>query len=278
MTWRFLNTGFRRGKFNMEFDEYLAGRLLEGKGSPTLRVFGWSPYAVSLGYHQSEDEIDLQRCAEEGIDVVRRPTGGRAILHAHEVTYSVVMPGAGRKIMDVYRHISRALVVGIRHLGVDAQLSDGSFSAHDSPMADASAVCFASTSRFEIQCDGKKLVGSAQRRYGSALSDVGEVVLQHGSVLLGPQHRRLVNLIASAQPRTREIVRLVLDRKTTEVETILQRRVSFEEAAEAIRRGFEDTCGVEFDNVHASEPASLTAVRSPHSSGIVHFTNLKVHP
>lgn len=101
MTWRFLNTGFRRGKFNMEFDEYLAGRLLEGKGSPTLRVFGWSPYAVSLGYHQSEDEIDLQRCAEEGIDVVRRPTGGRAILHAHEVTYSVVMPGAGRKIMDV---------------------------------------------------------------------------------------------------------------------------------------------------------------------------------
>ena len=91
MNWRFENTGTSSGVFNMEYDEALARTLMDGSGNPTIRVYGWQPYAISLGWNQSLDEIDVERTKSEGVDVVRRPTGGRAILHANELTYSVVM-------------------------------------------------------------------------------------------------------------------------------------------------------------------------------------------
>lgn len=241
MTWKFVNTGFRIGRFNMAYDEYLAHRLLEGKGMPTVRVFGWEPFAISLGYHQREEEIDRRRCEADGIDVVRRPTGGRAILHAHELTYSVTMFAEGRSVMDVYEHISNALVAALRRLGVDAEMSQRSTNVSEVLTRDTACSCFANISRYEVQYKGKKMIGSAQRRYTSSY---GCVVLQHGSLLLGPQHRLLSEYIANTGAR--EVVKHLLEQKTSAVETVLGREVSFEEAAEAVRWGFEDAWGVRF--------------------------------
>lgn len=244
--WRFVNTGYRRGKFNMQYDEYLAQRLSEGKGTPTVRVFGWKPYAISIGFHQREGEIDLRRSEEDGIDVVRRPTGGRAILHAHELTYSVVMFSEGRSVMETYEYISRALIAALRYLGVKAELSRGNVHFSDFYKEDIAVSCFTSSSRYEVQYEGKKIIGSARRRYISPHSDSGGVLLQHGSLLLGPQHRRLADYISLSSLRTQEVIRHMLDHTTTEVETILQRKVSFDEATVAIRRGFEEAWGINF--------------------------------
>jgi lipoate-protein ligase A len=216
----------------MQYDVYLAQRLLEGSGNPTVRVYGWQPYAISLGYNQSVGDILVERCRIDGIDVVRRPTGGRAILHAHELTYSVVMEAGGRSIAQVYEDIGRAVVAALRYLGVEAEMSNNvlNFPALYG-VRPSSVSCFTSISRSEIQCCGKKIVGSAQRRYGN-------VVLQHGSVLLGPHHRHLSEYIRWSDPREKERMDAVMTEKTIEVETVLGRRVTFEEAAEAMRYGF----------------------------------------
>ncbi len=96
MEWHFINTGFHAGEFNMRFDMELAKKLQLGGILPTLRVYGWKPWAVSLGYNQKKDDVHPDKCSEFGFDIVRRPTGGRAILHANELTYSVVMPAEGK--------------------------------------------------------------------------------------------------------------------------------------------------------------------------------------
>jgi lipoate-protein ligase A len=186
MNWRFENTGVRSGVFNMEYDEALARMLVDGTGNSTIRVYGWRPFAISLGWNQSMDEIDRNKTLAAGIDVVRRPTGGRAILHANELTYSVVMRVYGKNVLTVYEDISRALIAGLRELGVIAAI-EKSQPNFPSLYRSASAVaCFSSTGRYEIKYNSRKLVGSAQRRY--AVGDGEEVVLQHGSILIGPEH------------------------------------------------------------------------------------------
>src|SRR5713101_6697684 len=212
--WRFINTGFRSGKFNMDYDEFLAMQLVEGRGRPAIRVYGWSPYAVSLGYHQDENEIDVRLCKDQNIDVVRRPTGGRAILHAHEVTYSVVTFAAGRGVVRVYEDISRALVAVLRHLGVNAELSKILLK---SSILDGTGVsCFARTSKYEVQFEGKKIIGSAQRRYASRLPEGDDVVLEDGSMRLVSGHKDLTNFISRSGHRSREILRHALEPSNTE--------------------------------------------------------------
>ena len=251
MLWRFLDTGERDGVFNMAFDEQLATDLLEGSGGPTLRLFGWNPWAVSIGFNQSADEIDFERCSREGIDVVRRPTGGRAIFHARELTYSVVMEGGGKSVMSVFHDIGRALVRGLRLFGVDAQLAKQGYWSMGkgmSPSVEQNASrprsywnhvpCFANASRYEITVGRKKLVGSAQRRYGERSGR--EVVLQHCSILVGPDHRRLVDYIAGG------LVLAELFEGTTELETAVGGNVDGAWLRRCIRQGFEKEWGIKF--------------------------------
>lgn len=222
----------------MQFDEFLAHELARDTGQPTVRVYGWQPHAVSLGYNQDENDIDIERCRIDGIDIVRRPTGGRAILHAHELTYSVVMYAEGRNIAQVYEQIGGAIVAALHHLGVKAEMSRNVLNFPELYSARRDSIsCFTSISRSEIQHRGKKIVGSAQRRFG-------DVVLQHGSVLLGPQHRNLSTYIRCSNPHDRETMDSMMKEKTTEVESVLGRNVSFEEAADAMRKGFEEAWNI----------------------------------
>lgn len=181
-----IRDGYHDGPTNMAVDEAIMRAHAEGRVPPTLRFYGWRPPALSLGYAQhAEREVDLEACRRAGVDVVRRPTGGRAVLHDREVTYSVVIstdlfPGS---VVETYRRLSAGLVEGLRILGLPAGVQDGP------PRPGLrSAACFDSPSWYELVVADKKVVGSAQvRRWG--------VLLQHGSILLEFSPAQVVSLL-----------------------------------------------------------------------------------
>jgi lipoate-protein ligase A len=242
MNWRFENTGARSGVFNMEYDKALAQALVEGTGSPTIRVYGWWPFAISLGWNQSMDEINSKRTSMAGIDIVRRPTGGRAILHSDELTYSVVMRVKGKNVLAVYDDISRALVAGIQKLGVTVAIEKSQPHFPSLYRRNSASACFSSTGRYEIKCNGKKLVGSAQRRY--VATDGEEVVLQHGSILLGQDHKRIVLFLNLSSEEKKDILSRELEERTTDLSTVMNRRVTFDEMTEMVLQGFRDAWSI----------------------------------
>jgi len=244
MDWQVLNTGYAAGRKNMAFDVALAEGLLAGRQVNTLRLYGWAPPAISLGWNQSDEALDGERVRASGIDIVRRPTGGRAILHSEELTYAVVMLSATKNVLEAYTTISRALVHGLRSLGVDAALEQSQPHFPSEYRKRSSVACFTSSARHEITVGGRKLVGSAQRRY--ARSDGLEVVLQHGSILLGPDHRRIVEFFSESDPELKAAVESELKLHTTDLLEATGRRIPFGEIAEAVRRGFEESWGIRF--------------------------------
>ena len=247
--WRFQDTGTASGAVNMRYDELLARRLASGTGTETLRVYRWKPWAVSLGYHQNEGDIDAARCARDGLEIVRRPTGGRAILHAEELTYCIVMNARGRSVLQAYNDISRALVRGLAAFGVDAALQKSQPDFPSRYRDAASVPCFTSSARYEIEWKGRKLVGSAQRRYAENGRDV---ILQHGSILCGPAHRRLSDYLSTRNRTVLEQIRQEMAAKTVDVAEILGEPVDTGELAGAVREGFEAEWGLTFD-VQATE-------------------------
>lgn len=222
----------------MAFDEFAATHFSPGTDLPLLRLFGWNPPTISIGANQSEDDFDVERIHADGLCLVRRPTGGRAIFHAHELTYSIVIGAAGRGARDLYRELSAGILAGLANLGIAANVAGDD--ERTSPFTDPLSIpCFGTSTRSEIQVAGKKIVGSAQRRYG-------DTILQHGSFLLGARHRELGSYLASAGQRARAALDEHLASRTTEAETILGRPVSFDEASAAFRNGFESTYGIIF--------------------------------
>lgn len=244
-------TGENAGEFNMRLDETLARLLLEGHGAPTVRLYQWKPWAISLGRHQSMASIDTERCERDGIDVVRRPTGGRAILHAEEMTYSVVMPANEKGIHQVYREISEALVEGLRMFGVHVTLQRIQPDFAELYRNPSSIPCFSSTARYEVEWNGRKLVGSAQRRY---MNDSTVVVLQHGSILCGPAHRRLADYLTLADGQL-PAIRTALHEKTADMSEATGSRVDMQRLEECLREGFESAWGISFNEI---EPERIT--------------------
>jgi lipoate-protein ligase A len=228
--WRLLKTGLADGAANMAIDEAILWAVAEGESRPTLRFYGWRPPCLSIGYSQSmEAEVDVDRCREAGIDFIRRPTGGRAILHADELTYSVVAPQAEPRVaggvIESYRRLSAGLVAGLRGLEVDAcqALSPSS--------PTQSAACFDAPSSYEITVGGKKLVGSAQVRKK-------RVVLQHGSLPLEGDITRIFQFLKAPSDKRREELRQELRARATSLELALGYSVSFEEVARHLAAGF----------------------------------------
>lgn len=183
MNWRLLDTGVNTGAHNMAFDEELLERARSGETTPVLRLYGWSPPAVSLGRFQTfEKSVNRDVCTSLGIDVVRRVTGGRAVLHDRELTYSIVArtdnPLFPDDILGTYRTIASGLLAGFRNIGIRAEMV-----AHSSRHAALvrkevkQPACFSSPSWYEIIVNNRKIVGSAQRRVSGAF-------LQHGSILI----------------------------------------------------------------------------------------------
>jgi lipoate-protein ligase A len=180
----------RSGAANMALDQAIAEAAAAGDSLPTLRFYRWAPPAVSLGRHQFVSDVDDAALAARGYDLVRRSTGGRAILHTDELTYSVAAPEAEPRVaggvMDSYLRLSNALVVGLQRAGLDdVEKAGGSVRAGP----DVSAACFEVPSAYEIVAQGRKLLGSAQSRRAG-------YVLQHGSLPLVGDITRLVDVLA----------------------------------------------------------------------------------
>ncbi len=178
--WRLLVEGAGRGAWNMAVDEALAEAVDASRSAPALRLYRWSPPALSLGFSQPYEAADAVFCAAHGVDVVRRPTGGRAVLHHLELTYAVLAPlGAAPFTHDLqaaYRAICRALVAGLTMVGIPAEVAGDPEGGMIKPTR--AIPCFVGPAAGEVVAGGRKLVGSAMRRVGNA-------ILQHGSILEG---------------------------------------------------------------------------------------------
>ncbi|HPF70972.1 MAG TPA: lipoate--protein ligase family protein [Candidatus Krumholzibacteria bacterium] len=213
MKLRVLVDGAADGAANMARDRSLLDAHRPGD-DPVLRIYRWDPPAVTIGYNQKFADFDEDAVRAAGYDVVRRPTGGRAILHARELTYAVVgaSPGPvfGDSLHDVYMTINRALVAFLQGLGVAATISDGE-SREDA----RGLVCFKSAGRYEIAVEGRKIIGSAQRRTAGCF-------LQHGSILAGPEHLDLLRFLRPGGPGP-EVPRAVLAAGTTDLSAVLGR-------------------------------------------------------
>ena len=255
--WRFLNTGRSDGAANMAVDETLLQGVESGTSPPTLRVYAWAPPTVSIGHSQrASAELDLEACRRFGFGVVTRPTGGRAVLHAGELTYSVTGPSGeaplGSSIGETYRAVAAALLLALSRLGVEAELAPVPTAPRE--RGEAAPPCFVSAGRHEVVVGGRKLVGSAQRRTGQA-------VLQHGSLLLDPSHVRLADVMRLRRESDREAVRRALAAGTVDLSTLLSREVTFGEVAGAVRSGFERAWGVAFTEGSLTEQEEDAARR-----------------
>jgi lipoate-protein ligase A len=178
--WRLLIDGDLPGARNMARDVAILEGVSEDTSPPTLRLYGWKPPCLSLGRHQVLDAVDLGFCRDHGIDVIRRPTGGRALLHHLELTYSLVAL-FGRdpipsKLQEAYRTICSALVRWSRDLGVNAELTPGQININ-LPSPQSAIPCFEAPAGGEVVVGGRKLIGSAMRAHRGA-------ILQHGAILL----------------------------------------------------------------------------------------------
>ena len=203
-SWRLLiEDSPRSGAANMAVDEAIAEAAAAGAVPPTLRFYRWNPPTVTLGRHQKLADVDETQIAARGYDLVRRATGGRAILHVDELTYSVSgpieEPRMAGGVMDAYLRFSNALLSGLSTLGLKAEKAGGRTRAG----RELSAACFETPSAYEITAGGRKLMGSAQsRRKG--------YVLQHGSLPLWGDVTRLVDVLAlscTAKDRLRQQLR-----------------------------------------------------------------------
>jgi lipoate-protein ligase A len=178
--WRLIRDGGLPGSHNMARDSAILDAVSTGESPPTLRFYGWNPPCLTLGRHQGLEAANLEFCRAEGLDVVRRPTGGRALLHHLELTYAVVAPLDGgvlpRGLQDAYRRICEALVRAMRSLGVDAELTGGEVNLQ-LPGPRSTVPCFEAPAGGEVVVDGRKLVGSAMRAHAGT-------ILQHGAIVL----------------------------------------------------------------------------------------------
>ncbi len=190
LAWRLLHTAPLDGATNMAIDHALHAHAAE-TGEVVVRVYEWSRPTLSLGRNQiASGAYDRKRIAERKIDLVRRPTGGRAVLHHRELTYAVAAPLAfGSGLSDAYGRINQLLIGALRALGVSAELADTGSAA---PLP-TEAPCFEVPTSGELVLDGRKLVGSAQWRDAGAL-------LQHGSILVDDDQSLVAELLAVPAP------------------------------------------------------------------------------
>lgn len=249
MNFRLLMSPALSGPFNMAFDQAIMEAVGDSHQLPTLRLYRWSPACLSLGYTQSLRDVDLPRLAARGWDVVRRPTGGRAILHTDELTYSLSIPQdhtlASGDILTSYRRISQALGQALTYLGLDYQSAP-----YEKRHGSNGPVCFEIPSAYEITVEGKKLIGSAQVRRAKAL-------LQHGTLPLTGDITRICEALMYPDDESRQAAKADVRTRATTLEDALGTSVSWDEVAEAVIKAFSHTFDITFHHEEVSAWESL---------------------
>jgi lipoate-protein ligase A len=250
--WRLIIDSPAHGAWNMAVDEAILESTGRAESPPTLRLYDWQPACLSLGYAQPFADADVVRLQERGWELVRRPTGGRAILHVDELTYSVVAPASealvAGSLLESYNRLAAALLRGVRLLGLDAQMK----AAPGADRHSQNPVCFEVPSAYEITVDGRKLIGSAQAR-----RRVG--VLQHGSLPLCGALERITDALTYPDDQDRQQAAGRLQARAASVQSVLQRAVSWNDAAAAIVRGFEEALDLRFERALLTESENRRA-------------------
>ncbi len=240
-TWRYLPPVDGPGAWQMAVDAALVEAVRDGTSGPVLRFYRWTPPCVTLGKFQpAEGNVQVANCARLGIDVARRPTGGRAILHDDEVTFSTILAethlaGAGAGVMDSYRALGAALVDGLRRLGLNAELVDRKAAARGgdptSVMAAGNPACFAAKARCDLMVDGKKIIGSAQQRKDG-------VILQQNSLPLAVDYPRWADVFYRSEWE------LVAQSGMVDLHTAAGRPVPHDDVVAALCAGFTAALGI----------------------------------
>ncbi|MEI7024703.1 lipoate--protein ligase family protein [Paenibacillus sp. y28] len=253
--WRFIHSGACAPAANMAIDEAILTAHSEGRVPPTVRFYGWNPASLSIGYFQkAREEIDLEALEQKGIGFVRRPTGGRAVLHDQELTYSLIVsenyPGMPRSVTEAYRVLSAGLLYGFQRLGLQAEMVSLASEEEKQKYGTASsAACFDSPSWYELVVEGRKIAGSAQTRTKG-------VILQHGSILLDMDVDLLFSLLRIPSDSLKARLKQSFVRKAVAVNDILRGvgkpEVDLLQTEQAFREGIAQGLGVTL------QPAELT--------------------
>lgn len=242
--WYFINSGPCSPSYNMALDEALLDWHSEGLIPPVIRFYEWNPATLSIGYFQTvEKEIDIEAVKRLGLGFVRRPSGGRGVLHEHELTYSVIVtesyPSMPATVTEAYRVISEGLLLGFQNLGLNAYFSVPNTDEQKENLKNPkSAVCFDAPSWYELVVEGKKVAGSAQTRQKG-------VILQHGAILLDLDEDKLIQTFKFASEEVREKVRKGLSQKAVSINKIISKPVTMEECKMAFKKGFADALEIE---------------------------------
>lgn len=232
MKWRFIYSGFNTGKINMDFDLELAKNVSDTE--TIVRFYRWEPYCISLGANQDISSLKIDEAEAENIDIVKRPTGGRAILHAEEITYSVVTHiNSDTSAREIYHSINLALIEGLKLYDLALTKVELETVQPDFPKfykQDVSALCFAVPAKSELKFNGKKLAGSAQRKLGSSL-------LQHGSLLCGAYHKNIIKYLNLPEESINNIS-TDLESNTIDLSEILGIKIDYDQLVSNLVDGF----------------------------------------
>jgi lipoate-protein ligase A len=232
----------------MAVDESILEHIHREESEPTLRLYAWEPPCLSLGYAQPFRDVDVERLKSRGWDVVRRITGGRAILHTDELTYSVTgstdEPVLAGGVLESYNRLSKALLHAVRALSLPVEVKEYENAGHASSVTNP--VCFEVPSTYEITVNGKKLIGSAQARKK-------EGVLQHGSLPLTGDLTRICDALVFENESARQTAKERLLARATTVEAVIGAGSDWERAAQAFVGGFEAELGIQFKHGEMSQ-------------------------
>lgn len=235
----------------MALDEAILEAVGRGESLPTLRFYAWDPPCISLGVAQPVHDVDLKRLGTKQWDLVRRSTGGRAILHTDELTYAVIAsidnPHVAGGVLESYRHLSAGLVAGLQRMGMSVAIEPEKQRTEEER---GNPVCFQAPSAYEITVEQKKLLGSAQvrRRFG---------ILQHGTLPLNGDITRICEVLQFASEEDRTSAADALRNRAATVEDLLGEPFSWERAAQAMSAGFRQALDLQLESGDPS-PGELT--------------------
>lgn len=242
--WYFINSGPCSPSYNMALDEALLDFHSEGEIPPVIRFYEWNPATLSIGYFQrAAKDVDFEALRAQNLGFVRRPTGGRAVLHDSELTYSIIVseqyPNMPATVTEAYRVLSEGILVGFQNLGLDAYFSIPDTEEKKADLKQPrSAVCFDAPSWYELVVEGKKVAGSAQTRQKG-------VILQHGAILLDLDEEKLLSVFKFSSPEVKEKMRKKLPEKAVAINTLTERNITIEECVESFKTGFEKALDIE---------------------------------
>jgi len=237
--WRLILSEPSSGAMNMAIDSAILAGVEEGLSPPTLRLYSWNPPCLSLGYNQPYSDVDIDQLTSRHWDVIRRPTGGRAILHTDELTYAVIGPYSDPRLsgslMNSYRNISHALFDALSRLCLPVEVHAGK-----DPQAHHQPVCFENPSDFEITANGKKIIGSAQARKKNCL-------LQHGSLPLSGDLTRITQVLSYPSQKARQQAGEIIVQKAITVGEALGEVISWIKASQAFKAAFSQALNIKLE-------------------------------